>query len=85
MEPSSSPALESIIKQARQIDKESQTATLWSCPEVLDEKLDKEKEDGNQKLTGIGAVAGFLGGSGFSFDSRLASYSVYHRQERLAN
>ena len=46
----------------------------------MDEKLKKDKQEGDQKLMGIGAVAGFLGGSGYSSASRLASYSVYHRQ-----
>ena len=46
----------------------------------MDEKLKKDKQEEDQKLMGIGAVAGFLGGSGYSPASRLASYSVYHRQ-----
>ena len=49
----------------------------------MDEKLKKDREEGVQKSLGVGAVPGFLGGSGYSFGSNLASYSVYHRQERL--
>ena len=50
----------------------------------MDEKLKKDMEEGVQKSMGIGAVPGFLGGSGYSCGSKLASYSVYHRQERLS-
>ena len=34
----------------------------------------------NKKLLGIGAKASFIGGSGQSFGSGLAAYSIYHRQ-----
>ena len=34
----------------------------------------------NKKLLGIGAKAGFIGGSGQSVGSGLAVYSIYHRQ-----
>ena len=78
-------SVESIIKQVRQVDKATRTATKWDCPELMDEKLKKDRQEGVQKLMGIGAVAGFLGGSGYSSASNLASYSVYHRQERLIN
>ena len=78
-------SVESIIKQVILVDKATRTGTKWDCPEVMDEKLKKDRQEGDQKLMGIGAVAGFLGGSGFSSASRLASYSVYHRQERLIN
>merc|ERR1711971_181393 len=75
-------SVESIIKQVRQIDKATRTATKWDCPELMDETLKKDREEGVQKSMGIGAVPGFLGGSGYNFGSKLASYSVYHRYQR---
>merc|ERR1711971_883338 len=74
-------SVESIIKQVRQIDKATRTATKWDCPELMDETLKKDREEGVQKSMGIGAVPGFLGGSGYNFGSKLASYSVYHRYQ----
>ena len=82
---SSAASVESIIKQVRQVDKATLTATKWDCPELMDETLEKDREEGVQKSMGIGALPGFLGGSGYSYGSNLASYSVYHRQERLFN
>ena len=82
---SSFASVESIIKQVILVDKATRTGTKWDCPEVMDEKLKKDRQEGDQKLMGIGAVAGFLGGSGYSSASNLASYSVYHRQERSIN
>ena len=78
-------SVESIIKQVILVDKATRTGTKWDCPEVMDDKLKKDRQEGDQKLMGIGAVAGFLGGSGYSSASNLASYSVYHRQERSIN
>ena len=77
-------SVESIIKEVRRVDKATRTATKWEvCPEVMDESLKKDNNEGVQKSMGIGALPGFLGGSGYSYGSNLASYSVYHRQERL--
>ena len=79
-------SVESIIKEVRRVDKATRTATKWEvCPEVMDEKLKKDREEGVEKSLGIGAAPGFVGGSGYSYGSKLASYSVYHRQERLTN
>jgi len=78
----SSASVESIIKEVRRVDKATRTATKWDCPEVMNEKLKKDMEEGVQKSMDIGAVPGFLGGSGYSYGSKLASYSVYHRYQR---
>jgi len=37
----------------------------------------------SKKQLGIGATAGFIGGSGYGYGSNLASYSVYHRYQRF--
>ena len=37
----------------------------------------------NKKLLGMGAKASFIGGSGQSVGSGLATYSIYHRQESI--
>ena len=47
---------------------------------TLDNNL---KASYNKKLLGIGAKAGFIGGSGQSVGSGLAVYSIYHRQGSL--
>ena len=72
-------SLDSILKDVRQVNGMTTTATWWDCPEVMDKALEKGRVEEKVKSIGIGAHPGFVGGSGFSFDSRLASYSVYHR------
>ena len=72
-------SVDSILKEVRLVNGMTATATLWDCPEVMDKALEKGRVEEDEKSIGIGAHPGFVGGSGFSFDSRLASYSVYHR------
>jgi len=72
-------SVDSILKEVRLVNGMTATATLWDCPEVMDKALEKGRVEEDIKSIGIGALPGFVGGSGFSFDSRLASYSVYHR------
>ena len=64
-------SVESIIKEVILVDKVTRSGTKWDCPEAMDEKLKRDRQEGEQKLMGIGAVPRFLGGSGYSSAPKL--------------
>ena len=75
-------ALKPILQRAK-----SNRRSTWSgtkFPRHNREDLNASLKKGySKKQLGIGASAGFIGGSTHGYGSGLASYSVYHRQGNL--
>lgn len=67
------------MDRVRSNRKTTKFGTKFSNPSTLDSQL---KSRFTKKQLGIGATAGFIGGSGYGYGSNLASYSVYHRYQR---
>ena len=75
-------ALKPILQRAK-----SNRRSTWSgtkFPQHNRDELNASLKKGySKKQLGIGASAGFIGGSTYGYGSGLASYSVYHRQGNL--
>jgi len=70
-------SLKTVLTRVRQLQKETKYGTdfsRWSS--ALDQGL---RNNRRAKQLGIGASPGFIGGTGFSYVSNLATYSVLHR------
>ena len=72
---SSFSSLKPIVDRVRSNRRSTWSGTKFKSPTTLNSGL---KRGYGKKQLGIGATAGFIGGSGYGYGSGLASYSVYH-------